>query len=248
MATDAPKAPHLSTDNSRRTINSVTLHFAPDADNGGYSITGYELWRDEGLSGSPFVMIYNGASKPGFIDYVDSGLQTSLTYTYRLYSMNPIFKSAGYGELSLKVGLPPSAPGLPIFQSSSYDDGTITISFTQPENIGGWPVTAYLIWVDDGQGNWATNPVSINASALVFQAEGLTGGMVYGFKVKAQNDIGISLESDTQYFVCADLPEAPNAPVFEQATHTSITIAWNAPSFNGGSRVTGYKVYMNAVD
>lgn len=76
----------------------------------------------------------------------------------------------------------------------------------------------------------------------------MTGGSTYGFKVQAVNDIGTSVESDTQFFVCANLPAAPDAPVFEQATHTSITIAWNLPANNGGSAITGYRVYMNAVD
>lgn len=76
----------------------------------------------------------------------------------------------------------------------------------------------------------------------------MTGGKTYGFKIQAVNDIGTSVESDTQYFVCADLPDAPDVPVFEQATKTSITIAWNLPADNGGSAITGYRVYMNAVD
>jgi hypothetical protein len=191
------------------------LKFAPNANTGGSPITGYELLRDEGLAGSPYSLIYNGASKPGVIDYVDKGLQTSLTYTYRLYSMNAIFKSATYDELTLKIGLPPSAPGKPTFQASSLADGTITIAFTAPISIGGWPVTAYLIWVDNGLGVWPANYLSISATSLSYKATGLTNGLTYGFKIKAQNVIGISEESDTQYFVCADLPDAPLVPVFE---------------------------------
>lgn len=121
MATNAPLAPYLSTNDALRTIDSVTLKFTPNANNGGSPITGYELHRDEGLAGSPYSVIYNGASKPGLIDYVDKRLQTSLTYAYRLYSMNSIFKSATYAELTLKIGLPPSAPGKPTFQASSFN-------------------------------------------------------------------------------------------------------------------------------
>jgi len=247
MATNAPAIPTLTTDDKLRTINSVSLHFAPNADDGGSPIVGYALFRDEGLAGSPFSQIYDGSSKPGIIDYVDENLQTSLTYTYRLYSMNPIFKSSDYSQLTLKIGLPPSQPGKPVFTASSFASGTITFNFSIPANIGGWPVTSYLIYVDDGFGNWGA-PISISPITLSYQATGLTGGQTYGFKVKAVNDIGTSLESDSQYFVCADLPDAPNAPIFELATHTSITIAWNLPANNGGASITGYRVYMNALD
>lgn len=59
------------------------------------------------------------------------------------------------------------------------------------------------------------------------------------------NTIGSSEDSLTTYIVCADKPNAPSSPTLETATQDSITIAWNAPSSNGGSAITGYKVYMN---
>jgi len=37
---------------------------------------------------------------------------------------------------------------------------------------------------------------------------GLTDSRVYGFKVEAINAIGISQESNTQYFACATVPSA----------------------------------------
>ena len=74
----------------------------------------------------------------------------------------------------------------------------------------------------------------------------LTGGSTYGVKITATNAIGTSVESVTQYLVCADIPDPPDAaPTLEAASESSITIAWNPPSHDGGSPVIGYKVYMN---
>jgi hypothetical protein len=133
MATDPPALPTLTTDDSQRTIDSVFLHFAANADDGGSPIIGYLLQRDEGLAGSPFSLIYDGTNKPGFIDYRDLNLQTSLTYTYRLFALNPIFSSTAYAELTLKIGLPPSKPGKPALVSSSLGSTSITIAFSAPE-------------------------------------------------------------------------------------------------------------------
>ena len=61
MAVDAPLAPTISLNADERTIDSVSLLFTPDADTGGSRIIGYKLWRDEGLNGSPFSLIYDGS-------------------------------------------------------------------------------------------------------------------------------------------------------------------------------------------
>lgn len=120
MAVDAPAAPVLTLDADARTIDSVTLLFTPDSDTGGSLITGYELWRDEGLGGSPFALVYNGTNIPQQI-YLQDYAHTSLEYTYRLYSMNAIFKSSAFGELTLKIGLSPGMPGKPVSAGASYD-------------------------------------------------------------------------------------------------------------------------------
>lgn len=165
--------------------------------------------------------------------------------------MNPIFESSPYGELIVKIGLPPGNPGKPIDVTSSFTDETIDIVWPRPESEGGWPITTFEIWIDDGSGNWPILPISLDATEmdldnLSYQMEGLNGGATYGVKITATNAIGTSLESVTQYFVCANLPNPPDAaPIMETATEKSITIAWNPPANDGGSPIIGYRVYMN---
>ena len=86
MATDPPATPTMTLDEAARTVDSIRLHFVPATDTGGSNIIGYKLWRDEGLSGSPFSLIYDGVFKAHQIYYSDENLQNSLEYTYRLYS------------------------------------------------------------------------------------------------------------------------------------------------------------------
>ena len=250
MAVDAPTVPVLTLDEEARTIDSVSFLFTPDADNGGSLITGYKLWRDEGLSGSPYSQIYDGTDRAQIIHFTDK-VQTSLEYTYRLYSMNAIFQSNNYGELTLKIGLAPSKTGKPISSEASFAEETIDLEWTISENYGGWPIQTFEIWVDDGAGTWPESPISLDASIidldnLSYQLTGLTGGSTYGVRISATNAIGTSEDSDIQYLVCANLPDSPDdAPTLEAATETSITIAWNPPANNGGSEIIGYRVYMN---
>ena len=46
--------------------------------------------------------------------------------------MNAIFESSTYGEIVLKIGLPPSTPGKPVSLAASYVDQTIDLTWLQP--------------------------------------------------------------------------------------------------------------------
>ena len=93
---------------------------------------------------------------------------------------------------TLKIGVAPSKPGKPVFTRASFSDGTINISWGKCESEGGWPITEYQIWVDDGAGVWPVQPISVVASTLTtlsYQLTGLAGGMTYGIKITAKNAI-----------------------------------------------------------
>lgn len=85
-------------------------------------------------------------------------------------------------------------------------------------------------------------------NSLAYQATGLTQSTTYGFKIQATNSIGDSLDSNTIYIIVADVPDAPAAPTRDQATESTIVVAWNAPANNGGTVVTGFRLYMNDFD
>ena len=61
----------------------------------------------------------------------------------------------------------------------------------------------------------------------------------------ATNAVGTGLAADIVYLVCGDKPTAPAAPTADATSKNSITLAWNAPSSDGGSAVTGYSIYLN---
>ena len=66
MATNAPDSPTISLVQSSRTLTSLLLNFVPGS-SGGSPIIGYLLYRDQGVSGSPFTLVYNGTGKPELI-------------------------------------------------------------------------------------------------------------------------------------------------------------------------------------
>jgi titin len=201
---------------------------------------------DEGVFGSPFELLYDGTNRPELLTVNLTDLMTSLTYTFKLFAHNAIYQSLESSDIIVKIGLPPGQPSQPFDLYQEYTGSSITVGWEAPLSDGGWPITSYLIWVDDGAGNWPTDPISV--TSLTFKKVGLTDSLTYGFYVQAVNDIGTSVSSNTQYFVCATVPSEPSAPVLEAATDSSITASWNMPTSSGGSPITGYRLYINALE
>jgi hypothetical protein len=72
-----------------------------------------------------------------------------------------------YGELVVKIGTRPSAPGKPIDTASDFAVRTIDITWARPAEEGGWPLLQFEIYVDDGADNWPSTPtITLIAGAL----------------------------------------------------------------------------------
>ncbi len=154
MAVDSPLAPTIVVDESSRTLTSINLKFVPNADSGGSHITGYMLWRDQGVAGSPFTLIYNGTGAPEIIFYNVTDLMTGHYYNFKLYSMNVIYQSTLFGTATVLIATVPSQPKKPEFVSAGVASQSITVIIEEPSYIGGIPITRYDLWIDNGAGVW----------------------------------------------------------------------------------------------
>jgi hypothetical protein len=73
---------------------------------------------------------------------------------------------------------------------------------------------------------------------------GAVDGRSYRCRVRAKNVHGWSAYSPMVSVIAGSVPPAPAAPEYSDITAQSISLTWDAPASNGGSPVTGYKVYM----
>src|SRR5439155_1182642 len=118
--------------------------------------------------------------------------------------------------------------------------GNITISWQAPASNGGSAITGYKVYRSTSSGT-ETGYVSLG-NVTSYTNTGLTGGTTYFYKVRAVNSVGLSPLSSEASATAITVSSAPQT----LSLHDALTIiSWQAPASNGGSAITGYKVYRS---
>jgi outer membrane protein OmpA-like peptidoglycan-associated protein len=112
-----------------------------------------------------------------------------------------------------------------------------TVSWTAPQYTGNTDpsvtITGYTVTASPGGNTCTTASLSCTVS-------GLSNKTTYSFSVAASNTAGAGPSASTSA-TTATTPGAPQS-VMARAGNSSVTVSWSAPSSDGGSAVTKYKV------
>jgi hypothetical protein len=159
------------------------------------------------------------------------------------------FKEAGQApwtgvtNLSWVFASTATVPGIPTGVTATAGNAQATVSWTAPVSDGGSPITNYVVTPFIGAVAQTPTTVGNVTSTPVI---GLSNGTTYTFKVAAVNVIGTGSQSAASNPVTPSASATvPGAPVLITAIpgNGSVALSWSAPVLNGGSPVTGYKVY-----
>ena len=119
-------------------------------------------------------------------------------------------------------------------------DTEAVVSFAAPASDGGSPITSYTV---------TSSPEAITASGTEspITVTGLTNGSSYTFTVTASNAMGEGKASEASNAVIpaepATVPDAPTATVATLGENwDEVSVAFTAPSSDGGAAITGYTV------
>jgi subtilisin family serine protease len=132
-----------------------------------------------------------------------------------------------------------TAPGAPTLSASL---GTSKISLSWSAAVGGWPATGYQVFRGTSQGVESSVPlVSLGPGVTSYDDTSIVGGTVYYYKVAATDAVGATPSNEAS----ATPPGVPGAPTLAVPTTASnrVNLSWSAPASNGGSTITGYRVY-----
>ena len=115
--------------------------------------------------------------------------------------------------------------------ATAISSSQISLSWTAPSDNGGSAITGYNVYRGTTPGGESSTPIVTGVTSTTYTDAGLTNGQTYYYKVTAVNSVGESAPSN----------EAGAKPAPPQ-----ISLSWTAPSNNGGSAITGYKIYRGA--
>jgi hypothetical protein len=139
---------------------------------------------------------------------------------------------------------PASAPSAPQLDSATPGTAGISLRWTAPTSDGGAPITAYRVYRGTGNGGMAllTTVGSANTS---FTDTGAVGGTTYAYAVTAVNSAGESAASNQLSATAWSVPGAPTLAT-AKGVKGGVALTWAAPASNGGTPVTGYRIYRGS--
>ena len=223
--TGPPSAPEIRTVHYKSGNLKVTW-LSPE-NNGGKSVTSYTVVVEPGARE---VSVTARTNEVELTDLVKGN-----SYQFKVAAVNE--KGTGtYSDLSesLLIADPPGAPGR---VSATASDSTITVNWTAPADDGGTSITGYKVEVSP-----RVAEISTSGRAVSTTVRGLTNGVSYSVNVYAENEVGKSLPSalalDIAPYTIPGNPTGLNVAAGDE----SATVSWTAPSSDGGSPITGYRV------
>ena len=139
----------------------------------------------------------------------------------------------GMWKVSAQDSNTPDAPTN--FQVTGGNE-TLSLAWSAPLNNGGSIITGYqLNWTGSDQ----SGMLIVSSPAAVL--ESLTNGANYSLSVAAINSSGVGSSTGVIVGVPYTLPNPPSL-LAARAIEGVLVLDWNAPGFNGGSPVVGYRI------
>jgi fibronectin type 3 domain-containing protein len=195
--------------------------------NGGSEITGFYIYRNGTLIDT---------IDADQLWYNDTNVLNGVTYTYNVSAYNDV----GEGPKPSTIGTPKTIPSEPQNLEASLGSGYMNLTWDVPSFDGGSEIINYRIYRGEIQGE--EEFLAEIGNLTFYNDTSVINGVTYYYKVKAKNGVGEGQLSDG---VLGTPNKIPTAPEDLQATAgiDFIYLIWDAPSDNGGSLITNYKIY-----
>ena len=231
------------------TAERCRLTWRPPDKDGGASVTHYVVEKRET---SRLAWTLAQANVEGVTTKITRLLKGN-EYIFRVFAINKYGGGASLESLPIVARDPFNVPGVtgrPQVSTVMKDSAVIT--WTRPNDDGGSEVTGYHIEKKERNSLRWLRAVRRPITSLHYKVSGLNEGSEYEFRVAAENAAGIGPMSEASGLaLCKEpiyVPGPTGLPQVVDTSKTSISLSWTAPSFDGGSDITGYQIEINSKD
>ncbi|XP_021713429.1 twitchin isoform X5 [Aedes aegypti] len=168
--------------------------------------------------------------------------------SYTIHLVNCVGKdSASCRVLVVDKPTPPIGP----LEVSEITPESCTLSWKVPLDDGGSPITNYIVERYEPLGYWTKASSFVRSTH--YDNMGMENNKQYSFRVRAENQYGISdpliLEEPIIARYPFTVPDPPNPPRVSDWDASYVTVTWERPLMDGGSRIQGYRFeYRDVTD
>jgi alpha-tubulin suppressor-like RCC1 family protein len=239
-AASAPQSVTPATTPAAPTITSVTagnlkatINITANATNGS-AITNYKYTCSSTGEDNWITLSPESASTT----IVVTGLSNETLYSVKVIAVNGVGDSVASSASSVTPSI--SAPDAPTITGITAGNGTASIAFTTNSD-NGIAITNYKYSTDGGSKWTMRDPISVATPLLL---SNLVNGSACSIQIKAINEKGSSVASNTISATPASTPDAPTITGIT-AGNGSASVAFIANATNG-SAITGYKYSIDS--
>src|SRR5262249_19244574 len=125
--------------------------------------------------------------------------------------------------------------------SATGASASVTLGWSAPSSNGGSAITGYKVYRATASG--AETLLTTLGNVTTYTDNGVVNGTTYYYKVSALNAVGEGALSNELHAPPAPVPGAPIQTSAGPGA-ASVSLVWAAGS-NGGSAITGYRIYRS---
>ena len=240
---------------------SLRVSWQPPAADTVDPVSGYRVaWRGGRDAPSSVFVAVADLTDPAVPSYRISDLVNGRGYTVSVAAVNKAgdgaavtaVPSASSGANSWVPAVTAATAPQNLVVVPDFDDGSVLVSWVAPTDTGGSELQSFTVEYRCGDvSSWsaaAGSPVAFvsTVQAQHLRVSGLPQGETCEFRVAAVSSIPGESEVTSGFATAVTVvAEAPGAPtgVTVQPAHESLLVSWLPPADDGGSPVTGFKVF-----
>lgn len=173
-----------------------------------------------------------------------SRLTQGSEYQFRIAAENRYGKSHFVESEAVVAQHPFKPPGPPTnLRVVNASKSLMVVAWSKPESDGGSPIIGYHIECKDQSSILWTKLNKSPLNDTQFKVTSVEEGLIYEFRVSAENMAGVGPCSKTSEPVAArDQCDPPNNLTVTNITNNSVSLSWDKPEYDGGAKITGYIV------